>query len=347
LYSENKKESFDESYLRFFCNCNLGKFAHGPSIGASGGFITIWKDSLFEAEVVDQNVFGHTICFRSNLDGHVWWLSNIYAPCSPHGREAFLAWFSNLEIAEDKLWIFLGDFNMIRYHENRDKLGGDPIRMLNCNAAISQLGLQEIPLKGQTFTWSNMQRQPLLEKLDWCFISPAWSSNFPATSAFTLTRGASDHVPWVVNIQSNVPKPPIFRFENYWLQLEDFHSIFQGSWNHDLFQPDPAKRLMAKFKRARKVIHGWQKSLPNLAKLIDKVELIIQFMDFIEESRDLTIQEWNFKDVLVHHLQVLLSNQRIYWKQRGQIKWATLGDAGTKFFMQMPLRSTVTTIFCL
>jgi hypothetical protein len=89
---------------------------------------------------------------------------------------------------------------------------------------------------------------------------------------------------------------------------------------------------MAKFKRARKVIHGWQKSLPNLAKLIVKAELIIQLMDFIEESRDLTIQEWNFKNALVHHLQGLLSNQRSYWKQRGQIKWATLGDAGTKFF---------------
>jgi hypothetical protein len=27
-----------------------------------------------------------------------------------------------------------------------------------------------------------------------------------------------------------------------------------------------------------------------------------------------------------------MSKQRTYWKQRGQIKWATLGDAGTKFF---------------
>jgi hypothetical protein len=55
---------------------------------------------------------------------------------------------------------------MIRYPENRNKPGGDPIRMLNFNLAISQLGLQEIPLKGQAFTWSNMQRHPLLEKLD-------------------------------------------------------------------------------------------------------------------------------------------------------------------------------------
>jgi hypothetical protein len=221
---------------------------------------------------------------------------------------------------------------MIRFPENRNKPRGDPTRMLNFNLAISQLGLQEIPLKGHAFTWSNMQHHPLLEKLDWCFVSQAWSSNFLATSAHSLARGASDHVPLVINVQINVPKPPIFRFENYWLQLEDFNSIFQDSWTQTLFQPDPAKWLMAKFKRARKVIQGWHKSLPNLAKLIDKVKMIIQLMDFIEESRDLTIQEWNLKDVLVHHLHDLLSKQRTYWKQRGQIKWVTLGDAGTKFF---------------
>jgi hypothetical protein len=177
-----------------------------------------------------------------------------------------------------------------------------------------------------------MQRHPLLEKLDWCFVSQAWSINFPTTSALSLTRGTLDHIPWMINVQINVPKPPIFRFENYWLELEDFHSIFQESWSQPLFQPDPAKRLMAKFKRARKAIHGWYKSLPNLAKLIDKVKLVIQLLDFIEESRDLTIHEWNFKEILIHHLHDLLSKQRTYWKQRGQIKWVTLGDVGTKFF---------------
>jgi hypothetical protein len=28
----------------------------------------------------------------------------------------------------------------------------------------------------------------------------------------------------------------------------------------------------------------------------------------------------------------LLEKQRIYWKQRGNIKWAKLGDENTKFF---------------
>jgi hypothetical protein len=62
---------------------------------------------------------------------------------------------------------------------------------------------------------------------------------------------------------------------------------------------------MAKLKRARKAIQGWQKLLLNLAKLIDKVKMVIQLLDFIEESRDLTIHQWNFKDILVHHLQDL------------------------------------------
>jgi hypothetical protein len=28
----------------------------------------------------------------------------------------------------------------------------------------------------------------------------------------------------------------------------------------------------------------------------------------------------------------LLGKEKLYWKQRGNIKWVTLGDAGTHFF---------------
>jgi hypothetical protein len=41
--------------------------------------------------------------------------------------------------------------------------------IITLNDAISNLGLQEIPLKGRSYTWSNMQQDPLLEQLDWCF----------------------------------------------------------------------------------------------------------------------------------------------------------------------------------
>lgn len=61
-------------------------------------------------------------------------------------------------------------------------------------------------------------------------------------------------------------------------------------------------------------------------------KLIVQFLDFVEESRYLTIQEWNFRNIVLSKIQTLLRQQKTYWKRRGQIKWATCGDAGTKFF---------------
>jgi hypothetical protein len=43
--------------------------------------------------------------------------------------------------------------------------------MVKFNEAISKLGIIELPLSGQSYTWSNNQQQPLLERLDWFFVS--------------------------------------------------------------------------------------------------------------------------------------------------------------------------------
>jgi hypothetical protein len=50
--------------------------------------------------------------------------------------------------------------------------------MMNFSSAIQALVLEEIPLKGRNFTWSNMQDDPLLEKHDWIFTSADWTSDF-------------------------------------------------------------------------------------------------------------------------------------------------------------------------
>jgi hypothetical protein len=55
-------------------------------------------------------------------------------------------------------------------------------------------------------------------------------------------------------------------------------------------------------------------------------------LDIIEEARDLTLEEWNFRSILNTHLQSLLHQQRIYWQQRGTINWVKFGDECTTFF---------------
>lgn len=60
--------------------------------------------------------------------------------------------------------------------------------------------------------------------------------------------------------------------------------------------------------------------------------MVLTFLNLLEEFRDLSLIEWNFRKLLEGKLISLLQQQKVYWKQRGTVNWVTLGDAPTKFF---------------
>jgi hypothetical protein len=55
-------------------------------------------------------------------------------------------------------------------------------------------------------------------------------------------------------------------------------------------------------------------------------------LDNLEEFRELSLKEWNFRQLIYEHLFGLLEQQRVYWMQRGRLKWVTLVDENTNFF---------------
>ena len=229
-------------------------------------------------------------------------------------------------------WIIMGDFNLLRSLEDRNKPGGNILEILLFNEAISYLGIVEIPLQGRRFTWCNMQPSPLLEKLDWVFTSSNWNINYPITTAKALDITPSDHTPCLINIATRIPKPKVFRFENYWLLDEQFPRILNSVWSAPATSQDTAKSITAKLKLLRQKLREWQAAKRGLHTTIANCRIALQLLESFEDFRDLSVEEWNFKDILKTHLSSLLEKQRIYWKQRGSIKWANLGDAGTKFF---------------
>jgi hypothetical protein len=103
-------------------------------------------------------------------------------------RDNFVSWLYNLQIKPSKNWLLLGDFNFIRSQDNRNMPGGDVNDMLIFNDIIGHLGLLELPLKGQAYTWSNMQTCPLLEQLDWFFTSANWISDYPNSIVLPLAK---------------------------------------------------------------------------------------------------------------------------------------------------------------
>jgi len=119
---------------------------------------------------------------------------------------------------------------------------------------------------------------------------------------------------------------------SYWLQFDSFKLTAQQAWLTHSQEHDPAKRLTAKFKHLRGVLKVWKNNLSSLGKLIQQVKSLVYLFETTELPRDLSIQEWNFRNLLYDKLVSILKMQKIYWKQRAKIRWVQDGDAGTKLF---------------
>ena len=63
----------------------------------------------------------------------------------------------------------------------------------------------------------------------------------------------------------------------------------------------------------------WHAAKTGLKTLITNSRIVLQFIEVLGEYRDLSIEEWNFKESLKNHLLELLEQQRIYWKKGEQL----------------------------
>lgn len=124
-----------------------------------------WKSSAFWGSLVFSNRFASLVEFTSKLSSETWLLTVIYAPCTTSGKREFLDWFREIAMPSKIEWLIVGDFNLIRRPEDRNRDGADLNEIFLFNKVINKLDLVELPLHGRHYTWTNKQ-PPLLERLD-------------------------------------------------------------------------------------------------------------------------------------------------------------------------------------
>lgn len=180
------------------------------------------------------------------------------------------------------------------------------------NEAISKLGLVELPLKGKRFTWTNKQFSPLLERLDWFFTSTSWTLSYPNSFATSMSMETSDHNPCLISINTTIPKAHVFCFENFWMFHDDFYNQVQLGWFSGIEHSDAAKNITSKFKSLRKTLKDWSHTLSSLKITISRTKLVLDFLSYLEDFRDLSLLEWNFRRILEEHLKSFLSQQKAY-----------------------------------
>lgn len=84
-------------------------------------------------------------------------ISSVYGPNVNHRRMEFWNELDTIRMRWSKPWCIGGDFNVIKFSE--DKLGGSRItpEMSAFSDWISRHGLLDLQLNGASFTWSNHQ----------------------------------------------------------------------------------------------------------------------------------------------------------------------------------------------
>jgi hypothetical protein len=284
-FQETKRDLIDIHILKNFAPKRFDNFEFRPSSGASGGIVVAWVSRFFTVTVHEKHSFAIRLTFTSVINFISWNLAVVYGPCRQPDRDEFVNWLYNLDLDEEDLWIFMGDFNFYRYAENRNRSGGNFNDSLVFNNIISHLGLVEIPIKGRSFTSSNMQSCSLLEQLDWFFTSPSWTTRFPLTMVLPLAKTTSDHLPCKIQIGTNIPKANIFRFQNYWLSHPSCFELIKNAWSTPTIGTlDNARTISAKFKLLRRMLKLWARNISNLSNLIANCNMTITFLISLRSS---------------------------------------------------------------
>ena len=153
---ETKKPMINHAFIKSWCPRRFDQFAFVPSNGALGGIVTIWNSSVFTGSVIASEDFALVIKFQSTQSSQSWRLVNIYVPCQGEARTNYTNCLFSLNIPANEDWLLLGYFNYIRSPDNRNKPGRSINDMITFNDFIRMQCPVELPIKGRTFTWSNM-----------------------------------------------------------------------------------------------------------------------------------------------------------------------------------------------
>jgi hypothetical protein len=171
----------------------------------------------------------------------------------------------------------------------------------------------EIPLEGRNFTWNNMQENPLLKQLDWCFITLSWTSSYPCTLMLPLAKTLSDHTPCSVQIGTSIPKAQVFKMEEHWFLQLGFLEIVKDTWNSQVQASTSVTRIATKFKALGRVLKRWRKSINKLDNLIKKCNEAVLILDKLEEQMQLSTSKGNFRSIIKDQVKRLLRCKNEYW----------------------------------
>ncbi|RVW38032.1 LINE-1 retrotransposable element ORF2 protein [Vitis vinifera] len=242
MFQETKKEECDRRFVGSVWTARNKDWAALPACGASGGILIIWDAKKLSREEVVLGSFSVSIKFALNGCESLW-LSAVYGPNNSALRKDF--------------WVELSD------------IWAGFLRV-------------DLPLRSASFTWSNMQVNPVCKRLDRFLYSNEWEQAFPQSIQGVLPRWTSDH--WPIVLETNPFKwgPTPFRFENMWLQHPSFKENFGRWWREFQGNGWEGHKFMRKLQFVKAKLKVWNKA--SFGELKSIKEEILRYFEKLYTS---------------------------------------------------------------
>jgi hypothetical protein len=337
---ETMKRKYTEKFFRSIDSNRLYAWHWLPSQGRSGGILCGIKKENFDIIKVTEHEFA--------VEAEVWdkktkmslRLITIYGPTHEERREQFLRELSTICAKNELPMIVGGDFNILRYSNEKNKT-------FYANR-FSDMFNREIALNGGRFTWSNNHADPTLEKLDRVLMNDKWEVAFPLTN-LKKPRLMSDHNPLLLCTEQKInKKAKHFCFETSWTKHEELLPKIKEIWGKTVSTKNATEKWYIKLGRIKKFLKGWGDSLRGHTKkyrLIPKEELAE--IERVEEEEILTATTLGRKHFIQAELLRLIEEEEMYWHKRSNENWLLKGDNNTGYFHEKTMEKRKNTIFHL
>ncbi|KAJ0443306.1 putative RNA-directed DNA polymerase [Helianthus annuus] len=325
--SDPQRYAFNQLWGR-----SVFRMASVDSQGRSGGLASIWDPTVFsDSEHISHRYF-LCVCGFLIPSGIRLNVVNVYAPNDAALRKILWSELLSLRNSRQGLWVFLGDFNDVRYPEERLNSEFVTTNAEAFNTFILSAGLQEYDMGGAKFTYVSDNGEKL-SKLDRVLVCIGFIENWPGAALTALERCFSDHRPLLLSaIPADFGHVP-FRFYNSWLDWNGFVPFVLGKCEQFYFNGPADLGLATKLRWLKNRIKEWVAAEKrNIEGSYSTWKARVAELELLAEERILQQSEL---DQRLEYKQLMLEVERQKQadsRQKSRARWAIEGDENTSFF---------------
>nr|XP_033516418.1 uncharacterized protein LOC117280782 [Nicotiana tomentosiformis] len=194
-FQETKMEVLPDATVRSVWGGSWMKYDWVPAAGNAGGILLMWDDRRLEVKEIKKGVFSLADLVKDRVSGAELRFGGVYGPVGEGSKVSFWEELTNVMGEWDIPWVLGGDFNTIRFPDERLRCSLISRAMEEFSDFINDHFLIDLPLLGERFTWARAEDSNSRCRLDRFLISPSWDELVTNVLQIPLSRLTSDHLP--------------------------------------------------------------------------------------------------------------------------------------------------------